>query len=435
MTAIRTRISIWYLISYGILFFIFAVLFYVILWRMTISDVDNGLFSFYQDLSRAYSLPLENERSLVSLSSEDDFSFEVFQEGKLIGSFNSTPGSLYNAAKDKTGFFNLLSLRAFKALVVINERETVFVVARDMETTKSFLYRSLATLVIGLILTIIAITVLGRRIARRLLLPIEDIGSQLREISGSEIAKERVRVDITGSEVAELQEAVNDSLSRIEILLEETKTLSAKLAHELRTPMTIVKSSLEVALIKDDPEEIKIAAKKSIDEINGLINFSNDLLLLSRLKGGIVGTSEKFDLSITALETVEDALSIYPSSSIKVDIPQGIEMKGIQSLVSRAIYNLLDNACKYGKSEIQLKIIPGDKKNNVEVWSRGEAIKKTELDNILQKYIRGDNSTQNDGYGLGLTITSYVASLHNGELKYRRNDGFNVFSIAISNLS
>lgn len=435
MTEIRTRISIWYLISYGILFFIFAVLFYVILWRMTISNIDNGLYSFYQDLNRAYSLPLENERSLVSLSSEDDFSFEVFQEGKLIGAFNSIPGKLYNASKDKNDFFNLQSLRAYKATVSMDNKETIFIVARNMETTKSFLYKSLATLIIGLILTIIAITILGRRITRRLLIPIENIGLQLQKISGTEIKGERIRVEITGSEVAKLQTAVNNSLNRIENLLEETKNLSANLAHELRTPMTVVKSSLEVALIKDDLREIKKAAKQSIVEINGLIDFSNNLLLLSRLKGGIIGTSEKFDLSITALETTEVALRMYPSTNIKVDIPQGLEMTGIQSLVSRAIYNLLDNACKYGENGIILKIIPSDLENKIEVWSRGEAIIEKELDNLLQKFKRGKNSDQNDGFGLGLTITSYIVSLHNGSLNYRRSEEFNIFSITFSSLS
>ena len=198
--------------------------------------------------------------------------------------------------------------------------------------------------------------------------------------------------------------------------------------------MSVVKSSLEVALRKDSPNQLKKAVMSSIDEIDGLINFSSNLLLLSRLKDGITGGKERFNLSIMALETVENVLHLHPASRIEVDIPQEIELIGIQSLIARALYNLLDNACKYGTGDIFLKIIPETCKKLVEVWNWGEPLGGNDLETMYQKFSRGRNADGTDGSGLGLTIARYVAVIHGGNLTYRHEKGFNIFCITLNDI-
>ena len=161
-------------------------------------NVDKDLLAFHQDLVRTYSFPLGNERCFLSISGTEGFSFEVMQSGKLIGSFRAVPGSLYEATENRVGFSSSNGQRVYRGDVVIEGEETTLIVARDMKTTENLLLNSLLILAIGIGATVFAIALFGRQITRRFLQPIEDIGTELQRISGSEINGERIEVNITG---------------------------------------------------------------------------------------------------------------------------------------------------------------------------------------------------------------------------------------------
>jgi two-component system heavy metal sensor histidine kinase CusS len=259
---------------------------------------------------------------------------------------------------------------------------------------------------------------------RKLMKPLEQAGNQLERISRSEIGGARVEVENTGREIEKLQIEINRALDRIERLVEDTRQMSSKIAHELRTPLAVMKTSLQLSLEKNSsPGEMRLSLKDTMKELDKLIRMSEGFLLLSRIESAVPLEMARVDLSGLLLETIEKIMILYPGVEFALDVAPAIEMPGVSHMIEHAIINLLDNAARYTTdSSASVRLSTGEGHTVLEVTNRGRKVEMERPSMLSGPSVAAGN-------GIGLTVVQAVTKLHKADLLYEHRDGTNRFTI------
>lgn len=285
----------------------------------------------------------------------------------------------------------------------------------------AYLRNLLWTSVAYAIVLIVLISVL---ISRTVTQPLNNIIKSVKEIS-SENLHLRLKMPKNNDALSRLTLTFNDMLNRLETSFETQKNFISNASHELNTPLTSIIGEADLALSKDRAtEEYKEALSKILMEAEKLDKKTRALLFLAQT--GFDGKSQKFDkvrmdqLILDVKETVE---TINTDSKISIDFsllpenPEKLKVKGNDQLLHLAFSNLIVNACKYsdnacvnvalGATNGQLVIIVKD---------RGIGIPEQELQYIYDPYFRASNTTNYEGYGIGLPLARNIIRMHEGEL-------------------
>lgn len=221
----------------------------------------------------------------------------------------------------------------------------------------------------------------------------------------------QVRVEAQGDdEVAKLAKSFNASAKQIEKLLRQHKLLLAQISHELRTPLA--RLSLSAELVSDKAPEIAADLRTDIQELDHMVG---ELLLASRLDAA---TSPLQFSSFDAL-----ALAAEEASRTNADISgESIEMLADETLIRRALRNLLINAQRYAPEEPAQVIVSREAQTNQSpeqvcftVLDCGPGISAEDKIHIFEQFFRGKN-TKAGGTGLGLSLVQQIAQRHGGSV-------------------
>lgn len=232
-------------------------------------------------------------------------------------------------------------------------------------------------------------------------------------------------VVIVGSGVAAYVLA-GKTLSPVEDAMDKQKRFIADASHELRTPMTALKSEVEVALRNKrlSGKEAKELLKSNLEEVDKMQKLTTYLLALSRYESGVKKlTKEHFDLK----EVVESAVSKHIDAAMQKGIKISTKLKSIEinankTSIEELISILIDNAVKYTDKNGKIKVSTIQEKKHavIKVSDTGVGIKATDIPYIFNRFYRADTSRSKvkaDGYGLGLSIAKSVVSMHKGDIK------------------
>lgn len=209
------------------------------------------------------------------------------------------------------------------------------------------------------------------------------------------------------------------TLSPIQEMLDEQYRFVSDASHELKTPITAIKTTLEVA-IRDKEMKIREARQTlqtSLEEVNRLQKLAEGLLELTHKNGvGELVTTMLDSIIINAINTLEP-LSRFKKIEILNKSSHLVVMADETSL-ARALVAILDNAIKYskknGKIEITVKIV--DKKIILTVTDNGVGIEEDALPYVFDRFYRSDPARSEKGYGLGLSIAKQIIEAHNGKI-------------------
>ncbi|HCW06948.1 MAG TPA: sensor histidine kinase, partial [Cytophagales bacterium] len=221
-------------------------------------------------------------------------------------------------------------------------------------------------------------------------------------------------------------------LSRIQTLVESQKSFISFASHELRTPLAAVQGILETS-INYDKDEIALrasleAARKEIQKAIGLVN---GLLQLAKIESAdkIVERSR-----LNIVDVLLDAISFYklkkPTQEFLFDIPEAkdnetsIEVNGHAQLLRTAFINLIDNASKYShQQKIEIKLsVESPQLIKIKIIDRGIGIPAEVGSQVFEPFYRAKNVIGFEGFGLGLTLTKGIFSLHEGDVKLLTNE-------------
>ena len=224
------------------------------------------------------------------------------------------------------------------------------------------------------------------------------------------------------------------TLTPIKSNIEKQKRFIADASHELRTPIAIMISGLEVNL--DNKKLDLTGAKKTLEdtlyEMREFSKLSNYLLDLSKYDMPTQIKHEPVLLSQLLKSIVEKNKKLAESKEIKIEekIDFDVTVLGNKIELSRVFYNILDNAIKYTPNNGKISI--GDKvalnKYTITVSDSGSGIPKDIIDKIFDPFFRGDKSRSTEGAGLGLTLSKKIIENHKGiiSVKSAENKGTSV---------
>jgi signal transduction histidine kinase len=238
--------------------------------------------------------------------------------------------------------------------------------------------------------------------------------------------RRRAETDGSGDPVDRLKTSLNAMLDRIEVLVEEHRTLTDALAHDLRSPLTRIHIQVTEALAAA-PDPAGLARFEAIaHEVGIVLHMLESALEISRAEAGVGrGTFEPFDLGamLADLGEIYQPLAAAGGVTITVACPPCLELHGNRALVARALANLIDNALKYGAAGglIALEAEAVDAEAQICVSDRASGIPASRRDEAMRKFGRFDASRSTPGTGLGLSLASAVASLHGGRLELEDN--------------
>lgn len=235
-------------------------------------------------------------------------------------------------------------------------------------------------------------------------------------------------------EKSQLYEQVKDHSKNLEKKIEERtaelKNLQEKqsqelfeIAHELQTPLTVLKGELNALIINCPGKEKTEHLEKNIDRIS---NFINNLLKLARLDFVDGQKMEVLNLSHLLLGLVEEFIVIAQGSNIIFEhhIEENIFISGDKNKLGELISNLVGNAMKYIANErkVIINLQKIDSWARLEIIDTGAGISAEDLPNLFKRFYRG-NKAQGNGTGLGLVICKKIVTLHNGEIKIKSQAG------------
>jgi len=254
------------------------------------------------------------------------------------------------------------------------------------------------------------------------------VNKTVREIMDGDMSR---RVQLSGSddELDRLARNLNAMLDRIEALMAGLRQVTDNIAHDLRSPLNRLRSRLEVTLM-EDPDKVpyRAALVDTMGEADDLLKTFNALLLIGEAESGLDWSKlEAVDLSIHTNDVVElyEPAADEAGISLRAHITSDIFVRGNPNLISQAIVNLLDNALKYTPSGGTVDVSVGvDDVGDAyfEVADSGPGIPEDEHTNVLDRFVRLEGSRSTVGSGLGLSLVSAVAKLHQARLVLKGNE-------------
>ena len=271
---------------------------------------------------------------------------------------------------------------------------------------------------ITLVLGLLGGLVMSRRMLRR----VDAVRETGQRIVRGDLSR-RMPVTGVGDEFDRLSVTVNEMLDEIETLMTGLRTVTDSVAHDLRSPLTRLKSRLELALreMPADEHGHRAALERAIAETDGILRTFATLMEIARAESGHAGIAMA-PVDLRAL--VADAVELYaPLAEEKgLTIESALEETGAVSghaqFLSQLVANLLDNALACtpeGRIRVSLaRESPGAVRLAVE--DSGPGIPPEERERVLQRFVRLDASRTGSGSGLGLSLVAGVATLHRASL-------------------
>ncbi len=287
----------------------------------------------------------------------------------------------------------------------------------DVEPTlRTFRTAALVVLPLVLIMTSFG----GWMLAGRALAPVRDIDATLQAIHASDLTR-RVRVTPTDRELQRLVTTVNQTLDRLEQAFASIRQFAADASHQLQTPLTVIKSSIELAGRRAEPAVRELAEQLS-SEIDDMSATLADLQSLALADADLASTrSGPVDLSALTREAFEIISALAEPAEITVDaqIANDVTVWGDAVRLKQAVLNLGDNAVKYSASgsRVRVSLIRSSKDAVVEVADTGSGIDPKHLPSIFDRFYRADRShSRRPGTGLGLAIAKRIVEVHGGSV-------------------
>lgn len=223
-------------------------------------------------------------------------------------------------------------------------------------------------------------------------------------------------------EVQPLVNSLNDYIARLGLLMETQRRFVANAAHQLRTPLTLLKTQATFGLRESTSEGKNEALNGTINTLEHLTRLTNQLLVLARAEPG---TNHGARVDVDLVPIVQKLMEDFSPIALDRNIDFGIELvdataivHGNPTLLRELMANLIDNALRYSgaNSIVTVKLAVANKQIMFAVADTGPGIVRGEYEKVFERFYR-IQGTPSDGSGLGLAIVAEIIASHNGHVK------------------
>jgi signal transduction histidine kinase len=346
-------------------------------------------------------------------------------ENEGVFSFNYNRGSFDQENVEDTGdagYAVVRSLVLTSGLRLIVGRDVIERRGFTAIVLQGFLYAVLGILVFS--------TLAGIVTARRVLRRIDSINATSNKIMSGNLS-ERIPVTKRNDEFDALATSLNAMLDRIEGLMQGLKEVTDNVAHDLKTPLTRLRTRTEAALREGtDSATQREALETTLAESDKLIRTFNALLMIARAEAGAPsGAFADVDVSAAARDVAElyEPAAEEQGLTLETSIAPDVHLRANRELIGQALVNLVENALKYyepaeGKTgKFSIIVRSADGRVIIEVTDNGPGIPAEDRARVVERWVRLERSRTEPGSGLGLSLVAAVARLHRGEFRIEDN--------------
>ena len=320
--------------------------------------------------------------------------------------------------------------RAFARRVSIGGHSRVVVVATSLEPTREAVRRARQGLLVGGVIAVIVAGVGGYLLAAAALRPVERMRSEAALISTNDLTG-RLPVPATKDEIATLAVTMNELLAELQGALARERTFVADAGHELRTPLAVLRTELELAdRPHRSPEELRDAISHAVQETDRLAQLADQLLLLARWESDRGAARSMQSVGAVIQRCVDGAPARMGRTDVTVESDDAVVAAAIDAdLVGRAVDNLLDNALRVSPEGGTVRVSASSDQGwvTINVCDEGPGFPSEFLPHAFERFRRADESRarSDGGTGLGLAIVLAVAQSHGGtaEVDNQRDGG------------
>jgi len=269
----------------------------------------------------------------------------------------------------------------------------------------------------------------GVFVADRALNPIRQLINTLKSIVASGKIDVRAPVYQTDKLHEELISLFNSMLEKIEALMNGMRNVLDNVAHDLRTPMTRLRGTAEMALQSEQNTDVlREALSDCIEESERILIMLNTLMDISEAETGAMKL-EPEEMNVAPL--IEDIVELYGYTaeekgvSVYSGFPKELYLTADRNWVRQVLANLLDNAIKYTPTggRIDIEACRREQEIVITVKDTGVGITHEELDKIWERLYRGDKSRSQRGLGLGLSLVNAIVGAHRGYVQVSSEPG------------
>lgn len=450
--SIRVRLTLWYVAILGIILCTFSGFLYLTLSRSLHQYMDAKIKSIAEFIASSYSSPyskygLNLDRIIEEATGRRPTGkfIQVLDRKGRIGLKSGSLGrfqlpvsieALRNASKGRVTFetnrtigtspIRIVTMPIVEGRRIIN----IVQVASSLEDVEKALNTLLLILSITIPSALVVASLGGHFLANQALGPVDEITNTARMITSHNLNK-RIRIKKVKDEIGRLAETFNEMISRLDQSFRRIRQFSADASHELKTPLTVLKGEIEVALRRARRgDEYRAILRSNLEEINNMTTIVDDLLLLSRADTGEAPlTKTILDLSEFLSEIQVQAQVLATSKAIDVHFHNNQKVSALADPLSlkSMMLNLIGNGIKYSSpgSRIDITLEKEDGFALITVSDQGIGISQEALPHIFDRFFRVDKarSRQEGGSGLGLSICKWIAEAHNGSISARSELG------------
>lgn len=230
-------------------------------------------------------------------------------------------------------------------------------------------------------------------------------------------------------EVRPLVATLNGTMARMQNLVASQRRFIADASHQLRTPLTVLKTQAELALRANDPDAMRAIVQSIAGTTDSAVKLANRLLTLARIEHGGQGDMAPVDLPALARQVgLELALpAVQKNIDLALDAPDALSVNGQAMMLHELVSNLVDNAIRYTPAggSVQLAVRAAAHGVLLEVTDSGPGIPAAERDKVFTPFYRAAATMEANpaGTGLGLAIVRDIATLHGAQVTLADGDG------------
>lgn len=315
------------------------------------------------------------------------------------------------------------------AVLVPAAENGAVLLARPMRGVSELSRQMFWTLVLSTLLIAASALALGLFAASRMARRVSEINAIGRNVMAGDLSQ-RLPVSRVNDELDQLAGTVNAMLGRIEELVAGVRHVSDSLAHDLRTPLSRLRTRAETVLREATTiDEARDGLARTIEDADRLIRTFNEMLLAGRLDAGAQ------DLGATPFDAValaDDIAEFYTPVAedegaviVRNGVAGPVLVAGSRQLMGQALTNLIENALKYGCPTtpggrfvvtLDVSVPTAGQTVEISVADGGRGIAEADRARVVQRFVRLDESRSTPGTGLGLSLVGAIARAHHGAL-------------------
>ena len=266
--------------------------------------------------------------------------------------------------------------------------------------------------------------ILAYFVSGRALKPLHSFASQVEKVQLNNLADVRIDEDVL-PEFRQLSHSFNQMLERLNNAFTAQRQFTGNAAHELRTPLALMQAQLELFSAEHADVTPETAAFLSLlqEQTERMAQMTKILLEMSELR--TVPCDDRVELAPMIEEIFTDLAPLAESKCIALEADGGAVLTGSDPLLYRLLFNLTENAIRYGRPDGAVRIAVSEADGNVQIRVRdhGPGIPEAYRESVFQPFFRVDKSRSraHGGVGLGLSLVWEIAALHGGTVQIERS--------------